>query len=66
MVFTYLDVFSNEEQIRKYSNYNSLDEMKEHYKNGGLGDVTIKKVLYNVLEEILIPIREKKNIMKKI
>lgn len=60
MVFTYLDVFSNEDQIRKYSNYNTLDEMKEHYKNGGLGDVTIKKVLYNILEEELSPIREKR------
>lgn len=60
MVFTYLDVFSNDEQIKKYSDYNSLEEMKNHYKNGGLGDVKIKKVLYSVLEELLIPIREKR------
>lgn len=60
MVFTYLDVFSNDEQIKKYSDYNSLEEMKNHYKNGGLGDVKIKKVLYSVLEELLIPFREKR------
>lgn len=60
MVFTYLDVFSSDEQIRKYSEFNSLDEMKKAYINGGLGDVKIKKILYNVLEEILSPIREKR------
>ena len=60
MVFTYLDVFANDEQINKYSEYKTLDEMKRAYQNGGLGDVKIKKVLYNVLEETLIPIREKR------
>ena len=60
MVFTYLDVFASDEQISKYSEYKTLDEMKRAYKNGGLGDVKIKKVLYNVLEEILNPIREKR------
>lgn len=60
MVFTYLDVFSSDEQIRKYSEYKTLDEMKKAYEKGGLGDVKIKKVLYNILEEILSPIREKR------
>lgn len=60
IVFTYLDVFSNSEKIKKYSDYNTLKEMKEHYKKGGLGDVYIKKVLYNILEEELNPIREKR------
>ena len=60
MVFTYLDAFSNDEQIKKYSDFNSLEEMKDKYSKGGLGDVTIKKVLFNVIEEILIPIREKR------
>ena len=59
MVFTYLDVFSSDEQISKYSEYRTLDEMKKAYEKGGLGDVKIKKVLYNILEEILSPIREK-------
>ncbi len=60
MVFTYLDVFSSDEQISKYSEYRTLDEMKKLYEKGGLGDVKIKKVLYNILEEILSPIREKR------
>ena len=57
MVFTYLDVFATDEQISKYSEFSSLDEMKNKYMQGGLGDVKIKKVLYNVLEELLTPIR---------
>ncbi len=60
MVFTYLDVFSSDEQISKYSEYKTLDEMKKAYEKGGLGDVKIKKVLYNILEEILSLIREKR------
>ena len=60
MVFTYLDVFSTDDQISKYSDFSSLNEMKEQYKKGGLGDVAIKKVLYQVLEDLLEPIREKR------
>ena len=40
--------------------FRTLDEMKKAYEKGGLGDVKIKKVLYNILEEILSPIREKR------
>ena len=60
MVFTYLDAFATDEQIKKYSEFNSLSEMKSKYQEGGLGDVAIKNVLYNVIEEILTPIREKR------
>ena len=60
MVFTYLDVFSTDDQISKYSDFSSLNEMKEQYKKGGLGDVAIKKVLYQVIEDLLEPIREKR------
>ena len=60
MVFLYLDVFASDEQIQKYSEFNSLSEMKSKYEQGGLGDVAIKNVLYNVIEEILTPIREKR------
>ena len=60
MVFTYLDAFSSDEQISKYSEFSSLDEMKKKYQEGGLGDVKIKKVLYEILEELLTPIREKR------
>ena len=60
IVFTYLDVFANDELIQKYSDFKSLSEMKTKYHAGGLGDVVIKKILYKILEEILTPIREKR------
>ncbi|MCM1053242.1 MAG: tryptophan--tRNA ligase [Ruminococcus sp.] len=60
-VFTYLDAFANDTHFQKYlPEYNNLDELKEHYQKGGLGDVKIKKFLYNILEELLNPIREKR------
>ena len=60
MVFTYLDVFASDEQIQKYSEFSSLQEMKDKYQQGGLGDVKIKKVLYEIIEEVLTPFREKR------
>ena len=60
-VFTYLDVFANDEYFKKYlPEYSNLDELKSHYKRGGLGDVKIKKFLFNILNEELTPIREKR------
>lgn len=60
-VFTYLDAFSTEEHFAKYlPEYKNLDELKAHYQRGGLGDVKVKKFLIKVLEEILVPIREKR------
>jgi len=60
-VFTYLDAFATDEDFKKYmSEYNNLDELKEHYTQGGVGDVKIKKFLYQILEDILIPIRKKR------
>ena len=60
MVFTYLDVFAKDKDIENYSDYKSLDELKENYQKGGVGDVLIKKILYQVLENLLTPIREKR------
>ena len=37
-----------------------MDEMKEHYRRGGLGDGTCKKFLFNIMEEFLAPIRERR------
>ena len=31
--------------------YRSLDELKEHYSRGGLGDVKVKKFLNNVMQD---------------
>ncbi|MEE1114155.1 MAG: tryptophan--tRNA ligase [Eubacterium sp.] len=61
MVFTYLDAFCRQKQFAEYlPDYSCLDEMKEHYRKGGLGDVKCKKFLIKVLEEMLSPIREER------
>ena len=61
-VFTYLDAFSTPEHFEKYlPDYASLDELKAHYRHGGLGDVKVKKFLIAVLNEILDPIRERRH-----
>lgn len=61
IVFTYLDVFIKEDSFIKYlPEYKNLDELKEHYKKGGLGDVVIKKFLFKVLNEELTPIRQRR------
>ena len=58
VVFTYLDAFCTDAHFAEFPpEYANLDEMKEHYKRGGLGDGTCKKFLINVLEEELSPIR---------
>ena len=61
VVFTYLDAFSNDEHFAKYlPEYENLDAMKDHYRRGGLGDGTCKKFLFNIMEEMLQPIRERR------
>lgn len=60
MVFAYLDVFATNEQIAQISEYQTIDEIKEHYRRGGLGDVKIKKLLNEVMQNLLTPIREKR------
>ena len=60
-VFTYLDAFSKPEHFEEYlPDYQNLDELKEHYQRGGLGDVKIKKFLNNVIQEELAPIRARR------
>ncbi len=57
-VFTYLDAFATDEQVvRLAPDYGSLQEMKDHYIRGGLGDMKCKKLLMGVLQEVLEPIR---------
>ena len=61
-VFTYLDAFSTEEHFAKFlPDYANLNELKAHYKRGGLGDVKVKKFLNNVLQDVLEPIRERRH-----
>lgn len=60
-VFTYLDAFSKESHFAEYlPEYANLDELKEHYKRGGLGDVKVKKFLNSVMQEELSPIRARR------
>ena len=66
MAFTYLDAFSKEEHFGRYlPEYANLDELKEHYQRGGLGDVKVKKFLNNVLQEELEPIRNRRKELQK-
>ena len=66
VVFTYLDVFCKEDSFEKYlPEYKNLDELKEHYKRGGLGDMKIKKFLNDILQEELRPIRERREKLAK-
>ena len=60
-VFTYLDVFCTDDDFKTFlPEYKNLDELKNHYRQGGLGDVKIKKFLFNVLNKELKPIRERR------
>ncbi len=63
IVFTYLDALIKPDSIAKYlpnDNYKTLQDIKDHYQKGGLGDVKVKMFLYNIIEELLTPIREKR------
>jgi tryptophanyl-tRNA synthetase len=60
-VFTYLDAFATDEQVARITgDYATLQEMKDHYTRGGLGDVKCKKLLMEVLQETLEPIRQRR------
>ena len=61
VVFTYLDAFCTDEHFAEFlPEYKNLDELKDHYTRGGLGDGTCKKFLYNVLNSTLEPIRQER------
>jgi len=61
-VFTYLDAFSKDADFANYlPDYQNLDEMKDHYRRGGLGDMKCKKFLNQILNEMLDPIRQRRH-----
>lgn len=65
-VFTYLDAFSKPEDFAKYlPEYKNLDELKEHYTSGGLGDVKIKRFLNSIVQAELEPIRARRREYEK-
>ncbi|HBO59978.1 MAG TPA: tryptophan--tRNA ligase [Alphaproteobacteria bacterium] len=60
-VFTYLDAFAADEHFAAFlPAYKNLDELKDHYRRGGLGDGTVKKFLNEILQNELKPIRERR------
>ena len=61
-VFTYLDAFCRPEHFTAYlPEYANLDELKAHYRRGGLGDMKVKKFLNNIIQEELAPIRARRH-----
>lgn len=60
-VFAYLDVFATDDHFAEFlPDYKNLDELKDHYRRGGLGDVKIKKFLIKVLQTELKPIYDRR------
>lgn len=60
-VFTYLDAFCRPEHFERYlPDYPNLDELKAHYRRGGLGDVKVKNFLTAIMQETLEPIRTRR------
>lgn len=65
-VFTYLDAFCKDEYFGEFlPDYNNLQELKEHYTRGGLGDMKVKRFLNNVLQAELEPIRNRRKEYQK-
>ena len=65
-VFTYLDAFCEDRHFSEFlPDYTNLDELKEHYSRGGLGDVKIKKFLNHIIQEELSPIRKRREAYEK-
>ena len=61
-VFMYLSIFATSEHFSAFMpDYKNYDELAKHYERGGLGDVKVKKFLNEVMQEILRPIRERRN-----
>ena len=65
-VFIYLDAFCKDEYFAEFlPEYNNLQELKDHYQRGGLGDVKVKKFLNKVLQAELEPIRQRRKEWEK-
>ncbi len=65
-VFTYLDAFSRDEHFAEFlPEYANLQELKDHYTRGGLGDMKVKMFLNSILQEELNPIRARRKDLEK-
>lgn len=66
VVFTYLDAFATDDDfVQFWPDYKNLDEVKDHYRRGGLGDMKCKKFLMKVLNDRLEPIRQRRHEFEK-
>lgn len=66
VLFIYLEAFATDEYFEKYyPEYKNLDELKEAYKKGGIGDGTVKKFLNSVMQDTIRPIRERRKEYEK-
>ena len=60
-VFIYLEAFCKDEYFPEFlPEYQNLEELEDHYRRGGLGDVKVKKFLNNVMQAELGPIRARR------
>ena len=60
-VFTYLEAFCTDDDFARFlPDYPNLQALKDHYTRGGLGDGTCKKFLFNVLNDRLEPMRQRR------
>ena len=65
-IFIYLDAFCKDDMFAEHlPEYSCLQELKDHYQRGGLGDVKVKKFLYQVLMEELSPIQARRKELEK-
>ena len=65
-VFIYLEAFSRPEHFAEFlPEYSGLEELKKHYRRGGLGDVTVKKFLNSVMQAELGPVRERRKLWEQ-
>lgn len=65
-VFIYLEAFATDEHFKKYlPEYKNLDELKAHYERGGLGDMKVKRFLNDVMQEVMEPIRTRREDYEK-
>ncbi len=65
-VFIYLEAFATDKHFKKYlPEYKNLEELKAHYERGGLGDMKVKRFLNDVMQEVMEPIRTRREYYEK-
>lgn len=61
-VFTYLDAFATDQDFADFwPEFKNLDELKDAYTHGGIGDMKCKKLLNNIINRMLDPIRQRRH-----